>query len=1028
MQPTQTRQWHRSVVTQARTRVQTFGKLALALAAAATAATAQPEWVAEGPAPINNGQVEGSSINNGEVSGAIHAVAPHPTNPDILFVGAVNGGIWRTDSARANFPSWVNQTPNLPSTSIGALAFDPTDNTNNTLVAGSGRFSSFANVGGRRIGLLRTTDGGATWNPIDGGTAGLNITGVAPRGNIIVVTSNANDPNDCNRGVHRSIDTGASFVNVNNGLPSGAATALGQNPNDPSELYVDINTFGGNCGTGDGVYRSTDTGASWTKVSDAAMDALGTGHFEIAIGQADNVFVSITPGGQLADVFRSDDGGGTWTAMGIPETLEDGDLQGIHPGGQGGLHNSIVADPVDDNVVYVGGDRQPGPLPNSIGGRNFSGRLFRGDASAPAATRWSPITHAGTTSNSSPHADSRAMAFDAAGDIIEVDDGGVYRRTSPRDNTGDWFSLNGTIEVTEIHNVSLDPVAGTIFSGNQDTGSSRQILSGVAGWNTLNQGDGGDTAVGVRTLGPDQFSDSYSSAQNLGGLQRQTFNEAGVFQENEFPTLTFVDGARAGNNWDGEIDGQFITPIEVNAVNPMRLLIGSSSALYESADRGNTLSELGPGIFTISGGIKFGAQDNENIIWVTNFDGLYVATTAGAAPTLVYSVQNDMRGVALDPEDSSHAFALEIDRVERTDDTGASFNDVTGNLGTFDYGELRGIVYMSNGAGDAIAVSATRGVYLARASDNFSTWSQVGSRLPNAPAYEVDYDPAGDKLVVGTLGRGAFSISGLLTGGNQPPAAVNDVASVARGGTVMQLDSGQNSVLANDTDPDGDNLTVSTNPVTPPAGGTVTLNANGTFQYTHSGLAATTDSFVYQVCDDGNPSQCDNAQVVVNITGDGANLNCRSPGTVIPEDGTITDTLAVADGGTLTDLNVTLDITHSFVGDLIISLRHDTTGTSITLLDNPSGGQCNGADISVSLDDAGTAAANDQCDNNPAISGSKTPVQMLSGFNGEDFSGNWTLTITDTFAPDGGTLDSWCLFETVEGGGDRIFANGFEGG
>src|SRR5439155_5627805 len=104
------------------------------------------------------------------------------------------------------------------------------------------------------------------------------------------------------------------------------------------------------------------------------------------------------------------------------------------------------------NIVYVGGDREPAAnegsnsppsFPNSIGAMDFSGRLFRGDASiAPTggfpSPQWKELTHKGTKSNSAPHADSRKMVFDANGDILEGDDGGIYRRTSPRTTTGDW--------------------------------------------------------------------------------------------------------------------------------------------------------------------------------------------------------------------------------------------------------------------------------------------------------------------------------------------------------------------------------------------------------------------------------------------------------------------------------------------------------------------------------------------------------------------------------------------------------------
>ena len=193
--------------------------------------------------------------------------------------------------------------------------------------------------------------------------------------------------------------------------------------------------------------------------------AANTSNAELAAGRFGEVYASIINAGVPAGLYRSPDGGATWAAMDLPKTNENGTDVGLNPGGpkgplvgtpdeiaggQGSIHFSIVADPTNANIVYVGGDRQPrtfgdtGSFPNSIGANNFSGRLFRGDASQPAGSQFVHLTHSntlgapggGTASNSSPHADSRDMTFDANGNIIEVDDGGIYRRTNPQSNVG----------------------------------------------------------------------------------------------------------------------------------------------------------------------------------------------------------------------------------------------------------------------------------------------------------------------------------------------------------------------------------------------------------------------------------------------------------------------------------------------------------------------------------------------------------------------------------------------------------------
>jgi hypothetical protein len=200
-----------------------------------------------------------------------------------------------------------------------------------------------------------------------------------------------------------------------------------------------------------GIFRSADLGTTWNKVSDAAIETLlvaDPSNLKISVGIANNVYVAIVLEGTLAGLFRSGNGGATWTALDLPKTTEAGGARfGIHPGRQGSIHLSLAADHRDANLVYVGGDRQPrfnegAPgafFPNSLGANDYTGRLFRVDASRESGRQAAPLTHSGTQSNSAPHADSRDMAMAANGMLIETDDGGIYRRTSPHNSAGNCF-------------------------------------------------------------------------------------------------------------------------------------------------------------------------------------------------------------------------------------------------------------------------------------------------------------------------------------------------------------------------------------------------------------------------------------------------------------------------------------------------------------------------------------------------------------------------------------------------------------
>ncbi|MEO0422311.1 MAG: proprotein convertase P-domain-containing protein [Pseudomonadota bacterium] len=152
---------------------------------------------------------------------------------------------------------------------------------------------------------------------------------------------------------------------------------------------------------------------------------------------------------------------------------------------------------------------------------------------------------------------------------------------------------------------------------------------------------------------------------------------------------------------------------------------------------------------------------------------------------------------------------------------------------------------------------------------------------------------------------------------------------------------------------------------------------------------------------------------------------CSTPGAGIPDNNPagVTDELVVAEGGTLTDLNVFLDITHTFVGDLSATLTHVDSGISVALMDRPgrvdTGFGCGGDDIAATLDDEAASPIEDECAAGiPTIDGSFTPNSPLSALDGQDLSGTWRLLVTDAAGQDTGTLNEWCLTPVTEGGGD----------
>ncbi len=901
------------------------------------AGTVDGTWVAQGPAPTINAQVQNLNPNN-EVDGAIHAVVAHPTDPDILYVGAVNGGVWVTNDATNASPSWTPLTDFEQSLSIGALEMDPGNPM--VLLAGIGRFSSFGGdppftvAGGPLSGLLRTTDGGATWTSIDDPLlVGEHISSVAARGSTLLAGANDFLGGGGIGGLFRSTDTGASWTRISGGvgtgLPFGTVDDLAGEPTDATRLYAALQ--------GNGVYRTDDTGATWTQVSnnDANLNAAmgNSTNTRIAVGNDGRVFVLVTssPGGSTGTttyIGYSDDQGQTWTQMDIPGTAETA-LQGRDQ------LMGLVVDPSDSDIVYASGISQRGGFPNSVGATSFHAHMFRGDVTrargltGTVSSQWDHLTHAtgnalmpngGTAGTSAPHADSREMTFDANGDLIEVDDGGVNRRTSPGDNTGDWTSLNGDIEVTELHSIAYDTNFDIIIGGTQDTGAVEQTGTGLKTWEGLTFADGGKVAVDDSVAGT---SERYFSIQRLSSFTRRTCNpgcvESSPALAGGVPALVTGTGGNA----------QFYSPLELNTADPTRLLIGARDDLYESLDQGATVSTvpvtaaclpLFPSNMRANSdaSMVYGHPNNAELIYVGCQTRVYVRTTAGGNLTATTAAfpGGTVQGIAVDPADEDVLYVIGSTSVYQSTDGGASWTDISGDITDDGAGTFRSIEYIPSAKGDRLVVGTNAGVRVS-VDGSFGTWFQLGTDLPNAPVWDLDYDASDDVLVAGTLGRGAWTLANVATLNVPPVAICQDQTEPADAMCLADA-----SIDGGSFDPDGDPILLTQDPAGPYGLGDTLVELT------------VTDSF-------GAADMCEATVTVVDVTP--PVVSCNAPPTIIPPDAPISFTATAEDNCSVADVRITgfdcfaftrkgrrIDKTQSCVvailGDMVTLLVDDSGG------------------------------------------------------------------------------------------------------
>jgi hypothetical protein len=288
-------------------------------------------------------------------------------------------------------------------------------------------------------------------------------------------------------------------------------------------------------------------------------------------------------------------------------------------------------------------------------------------------------------------------------------------------------------------------------------------------------GDGGDVAVNdTGFVGDPGFADRslrYTSSQNLGDLAIRVYDSANelVFEFSLAPLLP------------QDLVPQFITPIEVNNLDPERIVVGAFDDIYESLDFGQTLVPLGVGI-RVNGrpnhAIAYGAADDPNVLYVGSEADVFIRTGAGALTrNAAYPGAGSFSSVAdiaVDPGNSRSAIVVDAEHVYMTANAGGTWSDLTGNLLTLNPGVIRSVEFMEAGAGlgggiinDAIAVGTDKGVFVAQG-PAFNEWEPLGEGLPKAPVLRLDYSSADNILLVGTWGRGAWTLN--LSGG--PPVDV----------------------------------------------------------------------------------------------------------------------------------------------------------------------------------------------------------------------------------------------------------------
>ncbi len=770
-----------------------------------TADIEQVAWQALGPNPIGQ-QIGVHSINYGEkrlsCSGRANALALHPqfdgTNNRTMYMGAAQGGVWRSDDGGA---TWRSLTDSAPSLVVGDIAIDPTNP--NVIWVGTGEGDQYGGYYG--AGLLKSTDGGATWQVITGPNAnqppiqpafinaGIMKIEIDPTNtNTVYITTGSGNPSSASsktgaeaplgqQGLWKTTDGGQTWRHLDVLGDGGRIPAMDviTDPNNRQRVFAAMNATG--------IFRSDNGGQSWTKLA-GGLPATGFGRIALAVGpplapstDATIVAAVAATNDKILGIYGTLDNGANWVRVTQPPAS-----------GQANYNLAIAVDPTDSRVLYFG---------TSANEANDGGTLFR---SINAGESWQDLSK-GEAGGGGLHADTHAIVVSSRNPNIVVtgNDGGVFRTNNAKAtaaNTVAWTSLNDSLstvqfQVLALHPTSLDFMVG----GTQDNGTNR--YSGNASWANLAEGDGGFAYIDQSN--PKVVWHTYQNDKETGFGPRVTLD--GTVNNIEWidRNCSKCQVKQGGLNPTDRFS--FYAPMTGNAgfTGPNgNVVYFGTQRLYRTADRGATWTGLGASSDGFGADLTKGqgyvtaiaahprlnpAQGSDpqgEVVWVGTSDGnVQVTTDAGKLGSATWRnvtkaplPNRFVTDIGLDPNEQRRAIVTYSGfnantpttpgKVFLTNDQGGTWTDITGDLPDT---PANSIAVDPNQA-NTYYLGTDIGVF--QTTNGGQNWSRLGSGLPRVAVFTVRYHAATKNLVVGTYGRGAWKLA--LT-----PSTVKAVATVS---------------------------------------------------------------------------------------------------------------------------------------------------------------------------------------------------------------------------------------------------------
>ncbi len=640
------------------------------------------EWQSLGPTEWNS-----FSYNPG--NGRVNCIALDPQDPERIYVGTPSGGLWRSND---NGETWEALFTDLPSMGVSGIAIRPDDPNTIYIATGDGDGADTYSAG-----VLKSSDGGGTWE-----STGLDWN-ISLARTTRALRMHHNDPDVLycagSSGLYGTTDGGDTWTTHSGGSFRDVAFM----PGDTTIVYACTSAF----------LRSEPGGVNFSGAGITGLPPIGqVGRMAIAVTPADPLMVYVlcsnTAQGFLG-LYRSTDGGLTFETRSTTPNLFGYDETGEDEGGQAWYDMAIAVDPVDPEIVYVGGINV---WRSTNGGTNWN-----------IVSHWVYPSQIGYT-----HADIHSLNV-LDGKLWCGSDGGIFVSAN---NGNNWQNRSFGLDIAQFYRLGTSELLpGLVLAGAQDNGSNR-LLAGQ--WTHIHGGDGMECAV-------DRVDPTilFASYQN-GGLLRSTNN---------------------GVSWTGiaeaiEDQGNWVTPYVLDP-NYNGFLMAGFRNLWVSADRGDSWYQTSfwpVGQFVRCITI---APSNSEVIYAGRDDRIQRSDDNGFNwESIKPGLPNlSPTSFAVDHADPLHVWisfsgTSANQKVYESLDGGDTWTNRSAGLPNV---PVNSIVYQP-GSPHGVYIGTDMGVFYR---DNYTDgWEVYGTGLPNVVVTELEINMNTGKLLGATYGRGIW--------------------------------------------------------------------------------------------------------------------------------------------------------------------------------------------------------------------------------------------------------------------------------